>query len=222
MKICAISDLHGNLNVSIDPVEVLFICGDIVPTYIQMNHHKSRKWIKDIFIQWINRQPVEKVFLVGGNHDFCLQNEEKSKALFSNTKITILYNEHFRYIDLTNKDWMIYGSPLCHIYGNWAFMEDPKYELEKFSLMPKDCDIVITHDAPFGVSDICLQLNNQTNIGNPELTQAIKEKQPKLLLHGHLHSSNHNIEKLENTSIYNVSLLDENYKMIYKPLYLEL
>jgi hypothetical protein len=36
--------------------------------------------------------------------------------------ITILYNEGFEYIDANGKRWTIWASPLCHIFGNWAFM----------------------------------------------------------------------------------------------------
>lgn len=36
-------------------------------------------------------------------------------------------------------------------------------------------------------------------------------------MHGHLHSTSHDKEMLGDTEIYNVSLLDENYKMVYQP-----
>ena len=35
MKICAISDLHGFLIDYIEPCELVLICGDIVPLYMQ-------------------------------------------------------------------------------------------------------------------------------------------------------------------------------------------
>ena len=54
------------------------------------------------------------------------------------------------------------------------------------------------------------------------LTELIEEVKPKLLLHGHLHSTNHERENIGDTGVYNVSLIDEFYKMNYKPLYLEI
>lgn len=69
MKICAISDLHGQINnVNIDPVDVLFICGDIIPLQIQRNIPQSFSWIKKSFIPWCQKQPVDQIYMVGGNH----------------------------------------------------------------------------------------------------------------------------------------------------------
>ena len=74
MIICAISDLHGNLNFNIDKCDLLLICGDIVPLNIQMNHKKSRKWIVNDFDKWCNSQPCDKVLFIAGNHDMCMEN----------------------------------------------------------------------------------------------------------------------------------------------------
>jgi predicted phosphohydrolase len=41
-------------------------------------------------------------------------------------------------------------------------------------------------------------------------------------LHGHLHTSNREEEMFGNTKVYNVSLLDEDYKMVFKPQYFEI
>lgn len=220
MNICAISDLHGNLNFKISNVEVLFICGDISPLYIQRNHRKSRIWIEDIFIPWLNEQPVKKVFLVGGNHDFCLENIEKSKALFKDTKVSILYNEGEEYTDSLNKTWTIWGSPLCHQYGNWAFMWSDEEEEKEFNKMPDNVDFLITHDAAYGRNDICFQLNNNNHIGNVTLARVLEVKKPKYHFTGHLHSSNHILTDYNGTQTACVSLLDENYSLVFNPLYL--
>ena len=60
------------------------------------------------------------------------------------------------------------------------------------------------------------------SIGNEPLRDVIIEKRPKINLHGHLHSANHNVERLNETDVYCVSILDEEYRIKYKPLYLEL
>jgi hypothetical protein len=60
---------------------------------------------------------------VGGNHDFFLEKSPSEiKDMLVGANITILYNEGFEYIDANGKPWTIWGSPLCHIVGNWAFM----------------------------------------------------------------------------------------------------
>ena len=54
-----------------------------------------------------------------------------------------------------------------------------------------------------------------------QLRFAIEEKRPKLSLHGHLHSTDHNKGQLNNTITYNVSILNEQYQITYKPLHLQ-
>ena len=54
IKICAISDIHGQFdNLSIKPVDILFICGDIVPLRMQRNIPQSLSWFKKEFIPWL-------------------------------------------------------------------------------------------------------------------------------------------------------------------------
>lgn len=45
---------------------------------------------------------------------------------------------------------------------------------------------------------------------------------PRYVFCGHLHTCKDKYLKLDNTEIYNVSILDNNYKEIYKPLYLDI
>ena len=47
---------------------------------------------------------------------------------------------------------------------------------------------------------------------------AILEKKPRYCFHGHLHSSNHEEEVLGETKVYNTSILDERYLIVYEPL----
>jgi Icc-related predicted phosphoesterase len=224
MKVCAISDLHGQLTFDIEPVDVLFICGDIIPLNIQRDHQKSRRWVRNEFIPWTNKQPVNFIAMVGGNHDFFLTSEDKSRLLFNDTKVKLLYNEGCEYTDYNGKTWTIWGSPLCHIYGNWAFMMSPEYELEQFKKIPDNLDFLITHDAAYGRSDIILDKAkwSGSHICNPELAEVLETKQPKYHFFGHLHSCDHNLIDYNGTKTACVSLLDESYTMTYKPLYLEI
>lgn len=229
MKICALSDPHGQLqNITIEPVDILFICGDIVPLEIQQNIPASIKWFKNEFIKWCNEQPVDQIFMVAGNHDFFLERISVSeiKEMLIGTKITILYDESSSYIDKDGHTYTIWGSPLCHIFGNWAFMKSPEYELEQFEKIPDNLDFLITHDAAYGRSDVVLDKSvwwaDGSHIGNPELAEVLKIKHPKYHFFGHLHSCNHNLVDFEGTQTACVSLLNEKYRLVYEPLYLEI
>ena len=225
MKVCAISDMHGNLDFNVNEADLLLICGDISPLYIQGRKSEMQEWYVNTFLPWCERQPVDKVLWIAGNHDFA---PYKSPAWYrrtgemTNYKVEYIEDELYQY----KKDDVVYnifGSPWCHKFGNWAYMSKEGDSLvSTFMNMGDNCDILMVHDAPYGTSDICLQYNNENHIGNKELAYAISKCQPKICIHGHLHSANHDVEMINETKVYNVSLLDEGYKLTYEPLYLEL
>lgn len=118
MKICAISDLHGKFKeVKIEPVDILFICGDIVPLSIQRSIPLSFEWYVINFIKWCQEQPAKQIYFVPGNHDFFLQNNEiKAKKLLQGTNITVLYNEGAEYFDEVSEKYIQFGVLLIVIY----------------------------------------------------------------------------------------------------------
>lgn len=214
IKIVAISDLHGHLPTSLPEGDVLCICGDIFPLDIQTYMTDCNNWLNDVFINWANNLPFNNILLIAGNHDFYFKFTPVVDT-FDNTKITYLQDSY-----ILIKGIKFYGTPWCKRFGKWAFMEDNSVLESKFKKIPKDVDFLLTHDAPYGTSDVCMQniyWNNGDHIGSKPLRDVIIEKTPKYNLHGHLHSSNHNEEILNETKVYNVSLLDENYSLTYKP-----
>lgn len=223
MTITAISDLHGHLDINVPQCDVLCICGDIVPLDIQSYTKHTLHWLKNVFIPWCNTLQCDEILLIGGNHDIKIaEHEQEVRKLFTDTKIHYLLDESYEHIDI-NEGHVIkfYGTPWCHIFGNWAFMISDEAIAEKLSNMPDDIDVLLTHDAPYGTSDVCMQdvyWNRHEHIGNHPLRDIILMKKPKYCLHGHLHSTNHECEMLENTKVYNVSVLDERYTVAYEPL----
>ena len=228
MKIAVISDLHGHLPIypssyweSIEECELLLICGDILPLHCQSKAIASRLWLTDDFKPWATSLPVEQVFFIAGNHDFWLErNDLMAHQIFSShDKVRYLKNEYIDYISTQDaKVYRIFGTPYCHQFGSWAFMRDEETLVKKFKVIPDNADILISHDAPYGTSDICFQGFSSGHIGCPELRDAIIEHKPKYNFHGHLHSSNHEEEILGETKVFNTSILDEGYNLIYKPL----
>ena len=224
MKIVGISDLHGQLSgYTIPEADILCICGDISPLKFQFNIPSMDGWFKKRFIPWCQEQPVEQVYLIAGNHDRFMESRTYTihKHLLG-TKINYLEDSLCEYIDGNGKIWKIWGTPWCHIFGNWSFMKSPEFEAEKFSLIPEDVDILLTHDAAYGRNDQCFEgrVPNK-HIGNTELANRLNEISPKLHLTGHLHSSQHKIIEYNSTKTACVSLLDENYNLSYKPLLID-
>lgn len=254
MKVCAISDMHGQYDFTVPECDILCISGDIVPLEIQrpprtkpvsfetqglsesdiefyMMYNKSLEeqyekwrlknicWIDDIFIPWCESQPVKKIFLVAGNHDFFFETEGKEniKKIFEDTNIVYLEDE---FVEFEGKK--IYGSPWCHQFGPWAFMRNDYSLASKFKKIPDGIDILLTHDAPYGRTDLLLESEmhlSKGHIGNKPLLNRLKKlkEPPKIHFTGHLHSCNHVPEDFDGTTTVCVSLLDEDYFMNYKP-----
>lgn len=226
MRICAFSDMHGKLDFKVEPCDIVLIAGDIVPLRIQNYTNDSEKWFKTVFIPWCTNLPCEKVVFIGGNHDkFLYNHSDRLRALLEGQdKVIYLSCETFEY-----KGRVIFGTPWCKVFGNWSFMlpyeeQDKMYDalLDK---LPK-IDIMLSHDAPYGVSDVILQKDcwwaDGSHIGNESLKRFVEKVNPDYLLHGHLHTTSRECEMLNNTQVYNVSLLDEYYEIVFEPQYFEL
>lgn len=227
LKVCALSDLHGYLIPveAFEPCELVCICGDTVPLEIQSNSRKTKQWLSEQFKPWAEALPCKKVIFIAGNHDIYYKMEFMNIKFPKDSKVTYLFHEKYAYKASDGKEYLIFGTPFCKQFGNWAYMEDQE-ELEKlYQAIPYNCDILLTHDQPYGYGDIILQdiyWNTGEHIGNPALRDAILLKQPKYLLCGHLHSTTHSCVEIRKTKRYNVSIKDEQYNPVYEPLYLEI
>lgn len=227
LYVCAMSDLHGYLP-PVEPCELVLICGDIVPLSAQGSSRYTSRWYERAFKTWAESLPCDKVIFIAGNHELHFPNHyEYYKKMFpNNSKVTYLCHEEYIYKGSDGKEYSIFGTPYCKEFGNWAFMlPDPELE-ERYSEIPENLDILITHDAPYGVSDVLLQKECKwatgEHIGNVPLRNAIIQKCPKYVFHGHLHSTSHEFELLENSKVVNCSLKDEFYNVLYKPIIIDL
>lgn len=229
IKICAISDLHGILPNNIKPCDLLLICGDILPLEIQSDVLRTEIWIVNDFSNWIQNLPCTHCIGVLGNHDIGLKRKlEILNRLYKSTKNKVEFLENTETnVVFEDKIIKIWGSPWCKIFGKWEYMASDEKLQEYYSTMPKACDIVITHDTP-AAGDLGIITEGKyigEKAGNKILAKIIKEKQPQIALSGHIHSSNHKLEKKKgfgNTLFATVSLVNEKYQPIYEPLYFEI
>ena len=232
-KIIALSDLHGQLPEINTSFDLMLLGGDLVELYGQSSKLATKEWYEICFSDWINTLPFEnedsKVLWIAGNHEVAFERLriagriELAKLVNERTNGRAIYleDELYNFHGIT-----IYGTPWCKIFGNWAFMKNYDSLKETYAKIPENVDILLTHDAPYGTSDLCFGWTTfgrtPVHLGNEPLRDIILEKTPHWNLHGHLHSSNHNEEILGSTSVYNVSLLDEEYNQAYPPLQLEI
>lgn len=232
MKIISISDLHGYLPEIIEPADILCIGGDISPVRIQFNKLEMKKWLETEFLYWVINSPVDKIILIAGNHDAYFESISKTNILeleiLSHGKLKYLKNELYIYTDKTGKEYSIFGTPYCNIFGSWPFMRTDEYMKEKFKKIPDVVDIIISHSPPYGVGEVDTILEYYDmnkpidHIGNEPLRNRLEQIEYKLLVSGHIHSGSHIPFEFNGGKCVNVSLLDENYQPIYKPFYYEL
>ena len=237
VKICAISDIHGDL-IDIPECDILCICGDILPFNMEKNIHYSIGWLAGPFQQWALAAPCKHVVMIWGNHDFIgenfykgwLDSEDIHEILFQNDigtpKIHILCDESIELLGVK-----FYGTSWCPSLKNWAFYGDSKRLKEKFSNIPSDTNILLTHCPPkFGKQGMVLQsdsYNYLSDYGCKELQEAIEKKfavksTTTFILSGHIHSGNH-CEEVHGGFVYrNVSVKDEDYVVSYEPYILEI
>ena len=230
LKIAAISDLHGYFPEMVESADILLIAGDISPLQIQFNKPKMKTWIETEFAYWIKSLPVDKVFLIAGNHDSYFENISQSKIVAMQQaceKLIYLKNELAHYIDSSGQYWSIFGTPYCHIFGNWPFMRSEEYMIEKFKEIPDQVDIIISHDPPFAAGDVDVILDVPVgrmgrvrlheHLGNQPLRARIEHVDYKLLVCGHIHGGEHTFN--EGWKSVNVSYLNEAYEPHYPIFY---
>ena len=218
------SDLHGNLPEYVEDFDLMLICGDICPA---RNHYYSyqKEWIENEFVEWVSklpfRNPWSKVVITPGNHDFVFEYWKKEDydnlTRLTSGRLIVLRNEEydFEYIDEYTGEvnsLKIFGTPYCQIFGNWAFMRSPEVLEEKFSKIPDNVDILISHSSPsiekYGVIN---DARYPKDAGCPVLAKAIKEKKPRYAFYGHIHSGDHTFKTVGDTKMANVSLVNEQY-----------
>jgi Icc-related predicted phosphoesterase len=247
MKIVAVSDLHGNLP-DLPQCDVVCICGDIMPLYIQKNYSRSISWLAGPFQSWALNLPCEKVIMIWGNHDFIgerlykyganinddpkwverMSGEAQADFLFMSDedgKIRILCDEKYEF-----NGRVFYGTSWCPDLSRWAFYADSDTLKENFSKIPYETHVLLTHCPPkYGQQGVVLETNWNfgRDFGCEELQEAIEKafmlkSSTTHILSGHVHSGNHNWEGSGGYSYRNVSLLNEDYGIAYKPLEFEL
>lgn len=194
MKVCGISDIHGNLIENIPKCDVLCICGDTINLSDQRNIEKSRKWWSSRFVEWVEKLPCRKVIVIPGNHDFYLEQVYKDgnwrdfsdyMSIITNGKLVFLLDSIFEYDSI-----IFYGTPWIEPIrfqeDRWAFSSQ-----EHFKDI-QECDVLITHDSPFH---------------NDVLEHYSFGKYRKCHLYGHWHDGENDIT----SGKYNCSRLNDMY-----------
>ena len=173
MIIDCVADLHGNYP-GLAGGDLLIVAGD-------WTAHDAFNEVEDFEKDWLRWQPYKKIILIAGNHD----NMAQQCQWIGKGRVEYLCDSGTEFEGLK-----IWGSPWTlhfpEINPNCRAFTGTEDELnEKFSLIPNDTDILITHGPPYSILDISHE--NGEYCGSRSLLDKIGKVKPKLHVFGHIH-----------------------------------
>lgn len=224
MKIIALSDLHGNLININDACDVVVIAGDWSPLYCQQDCISVLNWWDKKFIPWMKVIDTGHFVIIPGNHDLACEysffREELNKILKRHRVIDKVHYLCYDSAVIGGKKF--YGNPNSESPKGWAFSR-PFNQTYKFD---SDTDILVTHQPPM-VGDVGYVRQFNKEFGSKDLLNKILNSNIQLNICGHIHTGSHEEQPivLKNgnlASVYNVSILDEDYTVAYEPTVIEI
>jgi Icc-related predicted phosphoesterase len=233
MKIAVTSDTHGR-HFDIPECDVFIHCGDFTAGG---SRQETKEFLFPI-VEAIRSGIVGECILVPGNHDESFERDEPLiRAMIHSAtydgdgweepaadRIHLLINEG---INIKGKKF--FGSPFTPPFMQWYFMASERQLGEMYKAIPNILDVLITHGPPHGILD---PGHNDPHVGSTALLNAVKKRKVDNHFFGHLHAAGgqqaHVIfdagpePKPISTSFYNVAACDEAYRLVNKPLVIEI
>lgn len=223
MIIDCISDLHGHYP-KLDGGDLLIVAGNLTQS--------DREEEYFVFWIWLAKQNYKKIVVVAGNHDNFL--EKNGDPLIDPGNISYLCDSstEFEGLKIYGSPWTAYFEGInqkCMAFTINAGCDTDEWLAEKWSLIPEDVDILVTHSPLKGILD---KTSSGENVGSLSLKMRIWEMEnpPKLIVCAHIHEGyGIHIEKWYQYSddeydqiIVNASHVNEHYQPVNKPIRIEL
>jgi len=236
MRVVHISDTHGKKyhnKLEIPECDILIHSGDI--------GGRTSPWELLEFLEWFEKQDAGTKIFVPGNHDITLDREFWFNKLKNGEEVIaeMLKQAYLKNIEMMSKfdvkvlideevivdGLKIYGSPYSPSFhrDHWAFNADRGKEIqEKWKMIPRDTDILITHGPLYGILDDVKEYarpNEDPHVGCKDLLKRIEDlPQLKLFCCGHIHD-NYAVQQVNiggrDILVSNAAMITNNYKIIY-------
>ncbi len=205
-RIVCVSDTHRQLEqIEIPDGDILIHAGDLTM--------QGRRVEIATELQKLAQLPHAVKIFIAGNHDRLFEKESMlARSLVHDVASAgVFYLEESYTIAHGLKIW---GSPWQPTFGNWAFNYDRAEGVERWSIMPDDADIVVTHGPPQGYGDVVESYVSE-NVGCWDLLNAVARVKPRLHVFGHIHSGRgvyKGTDRWSQTTFVNASCLGEDYR----------
>lgn len=226
MRIVALSDQHGFLP-DVPQCDLLIVAGDVCPDRIDGMYawdqpERQKAWFDEHARPWLAQAPAAHRVLTWGNHDWCGQAcsfAADSPASAESTALQIVVDGTTT-IPACDRSTSIaiWATPWSNLFMNWAFMK-PRDELATmYAAIPDGIDILVTHQPPLGFGDRHDPSGSGApeHLGNADLLATIDRIKPRLVICGHIHGG-HGRFSYHGTTIYNVSVVDDCYRLKHTP-----
>jgi Icc-related predicted phosphoesterase len=215
LRIYAVADQHGHLDLDIPRCSVLIHAGDICPDRVgpfRAWHYPEQQggWLTGEWIGWRAQQPVEVVCATWGNHDFCGGLQKDPQIELPGTRLAI---DSVVEID----GLKIWCSPWSNQFMRWAFMKSPEDLGEVYANIPAGVDVIVSHQPPYGYGDQTAadlaRSPEAVHLGSQQLLAAIDRVKPRAVVCGHIHTG-YGRYVHGTTRIYHVSVVDDDYRLV--------
>lgn len=215
MKLVAISDQHGYLPDNLPDGDVLVVAGDICPVH---NHELwfQKMWLEGDFTSWANSLTFKDIIVIGGNHDFYLEDVE-----ILNNPVPFRFADNVHYLKdsgIVLDGIKFWGSPWSNIFGRWAFMAEDRVLAFRYDDIPNDVDVIISHSPPMGYGDF---VEDEGYQGSVALRKKIQDIRPRLVVCGHIHEG-YGMYPILGGQVINASLRNERYEVVNDPIVIEI
>jgi hypothetical protein len=151
--------------------------------------------------------------------------ESDSPQHASSTNLQILVDERTTVpiADQAIRCVSVWATPWSNKFMRWAFMKRPSDLEHVYAAIPEGIDILMSHQPPLYHGDRTLNVDSGRveHVGSRELLDAIERVRPRLVICGHVHSGFGRYEHL-GIPIYNVSVVDEGYRLVNPPTVIDL
>ena len=226
-KVLCISDTHGKHSQIplewLEDADIIIHAGDIsnVGGLTEIEY----------FCEWFSSlsQYKHKIF-IAGNHDFGFEKipVHATRVVREYPNITYLEDSMVEVEGLK-----IYGTPWQPEFLNWAFNVKRGSDLaKKWSEVPSNVDILITHGPAYGMVDWVEPRKNHGgefrkfidggNVGCEDLLDAVTTRiRPKYLISGHIHCAYGEMVR-DNINFINAATLNEQYMVTNPPIIFEI